>query len=78
MTALRHRFITLLQSRGLSRHTQTTSVRAVRQLAEFYHLSPDRLSDEQIQVYLQQLCEPSQLKEGSITLAICGLKLVYT
>ena len=78
MTALRQRFITLLQSRGISRHTQTTYVRAVRQLAECYHLSPDQLSDEQIQAYLQQLCDTTQLKEGSITLAICGLKCFYT
>ena len=78
MTALRRQFFELLQARGLSRHTQTTYVRAVRQLAEFYHLSPDRLSDEQIHAYLTQLCETSQLSEGSLTLAICGLKLFYT
>ena len=33
MTVLRQQFIELLQSRGLSRHTQTTYVRAVRHLA---------------------------------------------
>jgi site-specific recombinase XerD len=78
MTALRQQFLELLQSRGISRHTQHAYVRAVRQLAEFYHLSPDRLSDEQIQTYLQQLCATTQLAEGTITLAICGLKLFYT
>ena len=78
MTALRHRFITLLQSRGLSRHTQSTSGRAVRHLAEFYTLSPDRLSDEQIHAYLQQRCQEDQLRERSLTLAIYGLKLFYT
>lgn len=78
MTALRQHFIELLQARGLSRHTQTTYVRAVRQLAAFYHLSPDRLNDEQIHAYLQHLCESTRLKEGTITLLICGLKLFYT
>lgn len=78
MTALRRQFFELLQSRGLSRHTQVTYVRAVRQLAEFYHLSPDRLSDEQIQAYLQHRCQDTQIKEGTLTLAICGLKLFYT
>ena len=78
MTALRHRFIELLESRGLSRHTQTTYVRAVRQLAEFYNLSPDRLSGEQIQAYLQQLTEEQRLSESSLSLVICGLKLFYT
>ena len=52
MTALRQQFIELLQQRGISHHTQSAYVRAVRQLAEFYNLSPDRLSDEQIHAYL--------------------------
>jgi site-specific recombinase XerD len=78
MTALRHRFIELLHARGISRHTQSAYVRAVRQLAEFYNLSPDRLNDEQIHVYLRQLCQTTQLKEGTITLVLCGLKCFYT
>lgn len=78
MTALRQRFITLLQTRGISRHTQSTYVRAVRQLAEFYNLSPDRLSDEQILAYLQQLCAEQRLSESSLSLAVCGLKCFYT
>ena len=78
MTALRQQFLELLHSRGLSRHTQTTYVRAVRQLAAYYHRSPDRLSDEQVHAYLQQLCAEKRLSESSITLLICGLKLFYT
>jgi site-specific recombinase XerD len=78
MTALRHRFIELLQARGLSRHTQTTYVRAVRQLAESYHLSPDRLSDEQIHAYLRQLTDEHRLSASSLSLVVCGLKLFYT
>ena len=78
MTALRRQFFELLQARGLSRHTQTTYVRAVRQLAEYYHLSPDRLNDEQIHAYLQHRYREKSLSESSLTLAICGLKLFYT
>ncbi len=78
MTALRQHFIELLQSRGISRHTQTTYVRAVRQLAEFYNLSPDRLSDEQIQHYLHYLHQEKPLTDGTITLLLCGIKLFYT
>ena len=78
MTALRQHFIELLQARGLSRHTQTTYVRAVRQLAESYHRSPDQLSDEQIHRYLQQLTDEQRLSESSLSLVVCGLKLFYT
>lgn len=78
MTALRRQFIALLQSRGISDHPQTMYVRAVRQLAEFYNLSPDRLSDAQIQQYLQQLYDGTRLTKGTIGQLLCGLKLFYT
>ena len=41
MTELRKRMIECLQLRGLSERTQEAYVRAVRQLAEHYHKSPD-------------------------------------
>ncbi|MCP4378656.1 MAG: site-specific integrase [bacterium] len=78
MTALRQHVIELLQSRGISRHTQTTYVRAVRQLAEFYNLSPDRLSDEPIQHSLHSLHQEKPLTDGTMTLLLCGIKLFYT
>ncbi|MCP4377570.1 MAG: tyrosine-type recombinase/integrase [bacterium] len=78
MTVLRQHVIELLQARKISRHTQTTYVRAVRQLAEYDNLSPDRLSDEQIQHYLRHLRETAHLAEGTITLLLCGIKLFYT
>lgn len=78
MTALRSQFIELLQSRGLSSHTQTMYVRAVRQLAEYYHRSPDQLREEQIQQYLRSLRDTKQLAEGTIMQMLCGIKLFYT
>ena len=78
MTALRQRFIELLHARGISSHTQTMYVRAVRQLAEYYHRSPDQLSDEQIHQYLRYLSEGKQLAEGTVMQLLCGIKLFYT
>jgi hypothetical protein len=46
MTELRKRMIECLQLRGLSERTQEAYVRAVRQLAEHYHKSPDLISEE--------------------------------
>jgi integrase/recombinase XerD len=46
MTELRKRMIESLQLRGLSERTQEAYVRAVRQLADHYHKSPDLISDE--------------------------------
>ena len=46
MTELRQRMIESLQLRGLSERTQEAYVRAVRQLAEHYHKSPDLIWTE--------------------------------
>jgi len=46
MTPLRQRMIEDLQLRGLSERTQEMSVRAVRQLAEHDHKSPDQITEE--------------------------------
>ena len=78
MTALRQHFIDLLHTRGISAHTQTMYVRAVRQLAEYYHRSPDRLSDEQIHQFLRYLKEGKQLADGTVMQLLCGIKLFYT
>jgi hypothetical protein len=47
MTELRKRMIECLQLRGLSERTEEAHVRAVRQLADYYHNSPD-LSNSRI------------------------------
>ncbi len=51
MTALRERMIEDMQLRGLSANTQDAYVRAVKQLAEYYHRSPEELSQEDVREY---------------------------
>lgn len=51
MTELRKRTIECLQLRGLSERTQEAYVRAVRQLAEHYHKSPDLINEEELRQY---------------------------
>ena len=48
MTALRNRMIEDMQLRGFSKRTQEAYVRAVRQLAEHYHKSPDQINEEEL------------------------------
>ncbi len=78
MTALRQQFITALQSQGASARTQDEYVRAVRQLADYYHRSPDRISDQDIQQFLTSLKQQKNLVEGSILVILCGVKAFYT
>ena len=44
-TALRQQMLQDLQLAGLSENTQEAYLRAVRQLADHFHTSPDRLSE---------------------------------
>ena len=52
MTALRERMIEDMQLRGLSANTQEAYVRAVKQLAKYYHKSPDEISEEELAAVL--------------------------
>lgn len=78
MTALRQQFIEHLHSQHMSTRTQKIYVRAVRQMAEYYHLSPDRITDEQIRQYLAYLKEQKCLSEDTVMQLFCGIKLFYT
>ena len=53
MTELRKGMIESLQLQGYSERTQECYVRAVRQLAEHYHKSPDLISAEELREYTQ-------------------------
>ncbi len=51
ITPLRQRLIEDLQLHGLAIKTQDTYVRAVQQLAEYYHKSPDLITEEELRQY---------------------------
>ena len=57
MTELRKRMIECLQLRGLSERTQDSYVRAVRQLAEHYHKSPDQITEDELRGSVLPLLE---------------------
>jgi hypothetical protein len=56
MTTLREMMTLDLQLCGLSERTQEAYLRAVRQLADYYHTPPDRLTEEQLRNYFL-LCQ---------------------
>lgn len=77
MTPLRQRLIHDLQIRGYADRTVEAYVRAVAQLAKFYHASPDRLTEEQIRHYLLHLSSVQKVARGTHTIALCGIKFFY-
>jgi len=77
MTPLRQRMMEDLQLRGLSAKTQDAYVRAVRQLAEHYHKSPDLITEEELRLYFLYLKNDKQVSRSGFTIALCGLKFFY-
>jgi len=77
MTELRKRMIECLQLRGLSARTQESYVRAVRQLAEHYHKSPDLITEEELRRYFLFIKNVKHYSRPTMTIAICGIKFCY-
>jgi len=77
MTELRQKMIDCLQLRGLSERTQEAYVRAVRQLAEHYHKSPDQITEEELRQYFLFIKNVKKFARGSSTVAICGIKFFF-
>ncbi len=77
MTPLRQRMIEDMQLRGFSPRTQESYTTAVRQLAEHYHTSPDRLSEEDLRRYFLYLANEKKVARATATIALCGIKFLY-
>ena len=77
MTELRKRMIECLQLRGLSERTQESYVRAVRQLAEHYHKSPDLITEEELRQYFLYIKNVKHYSRSTATIALCGIKFFF-
>jgi len=63
-----------MRLRGLSASTRNAYVRAVRQLAQHYGRSPDRIREQELRAYFLHLKDVKKLARPSITVAICATK----
>ena len=77
MSPLQQRMLEDMQLRGLSARTQEAYARAVWQLAQHYHRSPDQLSDEELRQYFLYLTNEKKLARPTATIALCGIKFFY-
>ncbi len=77
MTELRKRMIECLQLRGLSERTQEAYTRAVRQLSEHYHKSPDQITEEELRQYFLFIKNVKHYSRNTMTIAICGVRFLY-
>ena len=77
MSPLRQRMLEDMQLRGLSARTQEAYARAVWQLAQHYHRSPEQLSDEELRQYFLYLTNEKKIARATATIALCGIKFFY-
>jgi integrase/recombinase XerD len=77
MTELRNRMIEDMQLAGLSQGTQEAYLRAVRQLATHFHLSPDRLSERQLRDYVIHLRDVRAVAKGTFQQHFFALKFIF-
>jgi integrase/recombinase XerD len=77
MTELRRRMIEDLQLRGMSERTQEMYVRAVRQLAQHCHKSPDQITEEELRQYFLHLKNVKKYSRSATTIALCGIKFFF-
>ena len=77
MTALRRRMTEELQLRGYADKTIACYLLAVSQLARFYGIAPDRITEEQLRAYLLHLTNVRKVAASSFTQALCGIKFFY-
>ena len=77
MSPLQQRMLEDMQLRGLSARTQQAYARAVWQLAQHYHRSPDQLGDEELRQYFLYLTNEKKIARPTATIALCGIKFFY-
>ena len=77
MGILRTRMEQDLIVRGRSAHTRRAYLRAVADLAKYYHRSPDELSDREVQQYLCHLIEERRLASATCRQTVCALRFFY-
>ena len=77
MSELRNRMIQDMQLAGLVQGTQREYVRAVRQLAAYYMVSPDHLSERNVEDYLIYVRDELGAAKGTFAPVFAGLKFFY-
>ena len=77
MSLLRKQMEADMVVRGLAYRTRETYVDSVAKLAKFYHRSPDRISEAEVQRYLLHLLEERKLAHSSCNIVCSALEFFY-
>jgi integrase/recombinase XerD len=66
-----------LQLAGYSPRTQQSYIDTVRVLANYYHRSPDLLTEDEIRRFFVHLINDLKSSGSSVTVYLCGIKFFY-
>jgi len=77
MSPLRQQMIVALHLSGKSARTQDSYVREVRLLAQFYHKSPDCISEQELQRYFLHRKNVDSLAPASMRICYSGIRFFY-
>jgi integrase/recombinase XerD len=77
MSELRNRMVQDLKLAGLVEGTAREYLRAVRQLTAYYMVSPDRLTERQVQDYILYVRDELGIAKGTFAPLLAGLKFFY-
>jgi site-specific recombinase XerD len=77
MTPLRQQMIEDMQLNGLSASTQALYADAIKQLAKYFHRSPDQLTEQDLRQYFLYLTNEKKVSRSTTTIALCAVKFLY-
>jgi integrase/recombinase XerD len=77
VTQLRKKMLEELQRRNYSHRTAKTYVRIVREFAEHFHQSPDKLGPEQIRQYQAHLFHSKKLAPATVSQYVSALRFLF-
>lgn len=77
MTPLRQKMIDAMLVRGFAVRTRHSYLDAVIHLSRYYHCSPERLSNAQLQDYFLHLVKERHLSPASCRLSFNGIRFLY-
>ena len=77
MTHLRQKMLEELRRRNYSHRTATTYVRIVREFAEHFHKSPDKLGPEHIRQFQAHLFQTKKLSPFTVSQYVSALRFLF-
>ena len=77
MTEWYQKAIDALQLNGLGERTQEAYVRALRMLCEFYHKTPDQISESELQKYFLHRKNRDCWSPNTMRICYCGIRFFF-